>query len=66
MDVQLEKRLEKLERIVEGEDRITLWERRTFRIGMLIFAALSFLLIILNKLSDILHFVVSAWHSFTS
>jgi len=53
MEVELEKRLTRLEKTLESEERIGRFERRAIRIGGLLIALLTILLILLNKIDDV-------------
>lgn len=59
MEMEIEKRFERLEKTIVEEGRISRIERISIRVAMLIIGLLTLLLIILNKLSDVLHASVS-------
>jgi hypothetical protein len=52
MDMEIQRRIEKLERVVNEEDKISRVERKTIRIGMLVIVSLTLLVIIVSKLSE--------------
>lgn len=64
MDMEVQRRIERLERTVNEEDRISRVERKTIRIGMLVIVSLTLLVIIVSKLSEVIHAIKTAWHSF--
>jgi len=64
MDMEIQRRIEKLERVVNEEDKISRVERKTIRIGMLVIVSLTLLVIIVSKLSEVVHAVTTAWSSF--
>jgi hypothetical protein len=53
MDVELERRLARLEKTLETEETIARFERRAVRIGGLLILLITILLILLNKLDDV-------------
>ena len=61
MDLEVQKRLEKLERSID-EDRMSRIERTAIRVATLVIVLLSLLLIIFNKLTDVLQAGASIWH----
>lgn len=61
MDLEVQKRLEKLERTVD-EDRMSRVERKAIRVATLVIVLLSLLVIIFNKLTDVLQAAASIWH----
>ena len=63
MDLEIENRIKKLEKVIDGETRISRIERVSIRLAMLIIGLLTLLLIILAKLSEVLHAITSTWHS---
>ena len=63
MDVEIQKRFEKIERVIEEEDRLARIERRTIRIGTFFIVALTLLLIILSKLNDVVQVALLIWHA---
>jgi hypothetical protein len=64
MDVDIEKRLETLERIIQEDARITKYERMSFRVGGgLIFGILTLLVLILAKSNEVVHYAALLWHS---
>jgi cell fate (sporulation/competence/biofilm development) regulator YlbF (YheA/YmcA/DUF963 family) len=61
MDTEVQRRIERLERTVNEEDRISRLERKTIRIGMLVSILLTILVIIVSKLSEVIHAVKLVW-----
>ena len=57
--MDIEDRIIKLERAIQEEAKIGRIERISIRVGMLIIALLTLLLIILSKFSDVIHVVSS-------
>ena len=53
MDAELEKRITKLEKTIESGERIGRFERRAIRIGGVLIALLTILVILLNKVDDV-------------
>jgi hypothetical protein len=53
-EVDVQKRIERLENAM-NEDSIARLERKLIRIGMLVIALLTLLLIIVTKLMDLIH-----------
>jgi uncharacterized membrane protein len=64
MDMEVQRRIERLEQAINEEDRISRVERKTIRIGMLVIVSLTLLVIIVSKLSEVVHAVTTAWNSF--
>jgi len=63
MDAEVKRRIERLEQKVDDEDRISRIERKTIRIGMLVIVMLTLLVIIVNKMSQVIHAITTAWNS---
>jgi hypothetical protein len=63
MDAEVERRIEQLEQRVNDEDRISRIERKTIRIGMLVIVTLTLLVIIVNKMFEVIHAITTAWNS---
>ena len=63
MDMEVQRRIERLERVVNEEDKISRVERKTIRIGMLVIVLLTLLVIIFSKLSEAIHAVKTAWQA---
>jgi hypothetical protein len=63
MDAEVERRIERLEQKVNDEDRISRIERKTIRVGMLVIVMLTLLVIIVNKMSEVIHSITTAWNS---
>jgi hypothetical protein len=63
MDSEVQRRIEKLEKVVSEDDIISKLERKTIRVGMLVIVSLTLLLIIVSKLSELVHAISVAWHS---
>lgn len=63
MDLEVQKRIEKLEKALNEEDSISRVERKFIRIGMLVIVLLTLLLIIVSKLSEVIKAITTAWHS---
>jgi hypothetical protein len=62
MDLEVQRRIEKLEKAVNQEDRISQIERKAVRVGMLVIVLLTLLLIIVSKLADVIHTITTAWY----
>lgn len=63
MDLEVQKRIEKLEKALNEEDSISRVERKFIRVGMLVIVLLTLLLIIVSKLSEVIQAITTAWHS---
>lgn len=63
MEMEVQRPIERLERAVNEEDKISRVERKTIRLGMLVIVSLTLLVIIVNKLSEVIHRVKTAWQS---
>ena len=60
-DLDVQKRIEKLEKMIFDEDTISRLERRVIRIGMLLISILTLLLVMASKLSDLIHAIKEVW-----
>ena len=58
MDVEIEKRIAKLEKTLESEEKIARFERIATRIGGVLILLVTLLLILLNKLDDVVLTIV--------
>lgn len=65
MDVEVEKRLEKLERVYNEDAKLNRIERTTFRVGGFVLASLTILLVILAKVVDVVHTASSILQALT-
>lgn len=63
MDLEVQKRIEKLEKALNAEDSISRVERKFIRIGMFVIVLLTILLMIVSKLSEVIRAITTAWHS---
>ena len=63
MDSELEKRLEKLETIIQDDARLFRYERISFRVGAFIFGILTLIVLILAKFHEVLNYASSLRHS---
>ena len=63
MDLEVQRRIERLEKAINEEDSISRVERKSIRLGMLVIVLLTLLLIIVSKLSEVIHAISTAWHS---
>ena len=63
MDIEVQRRIERLEQAFNEEDRISRVERKTIRLGMLVIVLLTLLGIIVSKMSEVIHAVKAAWQS---
>jgi len=59
-EVDVQKRIEKLENVM-SEDSISRLERKLIRIGMLVIALLTLLLIVVTKVMDLIHAITKIW-----
>lgn len=63
MDIDVQIRIEKLEKAIKDEENISRFERKSIRIGMLVIVLLTLLLIIITKVSEVMHAISTAWRS---
>lgn len=63
MELEVQTRIEKLEKAVTQEDRISRIERNAIRIGMIVIVVLTLLHIVVSKLADVIHAVITVWNS---
>ena len=54
MNAELEKRISQLEKSIQSEEKIGRFERKAIRIGGILIALLTILLIVLNKVDDVI------------